>query len=66
VKTFCVRPIALHHQKPEKDKQNVDFAPPGNISADARGWDPIFADPGVCDRKTSEMRSSGCMLQDHP
>jgi len=25
----------LHRQQPEKDKQNVDFAPPGKISADA-------------------------------
>jgi len=32
---FCVRPFALHRQQPEKDKQNVDFGPPGKISADA-------------------------------
>jgi len=25
---FCIRPFALHRQQPEKDKQNVDFAPP--------------------------------------
>jgi len=34
---FCMRPFALHHQQPETDKQNVDFAPPGKISADAHG-----------------------------
>jgi len=28
---FCIRPFALHRQK------NVDFAPPGKISADAHG-----------------------------
>ena len=32
-----MRPFLLHRQQPEKDKQNVDFAPPGKISADARG-----------------------------
>jgi len=34
---FCVRPFALHllRQQTEKDKQNVDFAPPGKISAEA-------------------------------
>jgi len=25
---FCVRPFALHRQQTEKDKQNVDYAPP--------------------------------------
>jgi len=30
---FCIRPFALHRQQPEKDKQNVDFAPSGKISA---------------------------------
>jgi len=30
------------------------------------GRDPIFADPGVCDRKNSEMWSLGFMLTDHP
>jgi len=34
---FCERPFALHHQQPEKDKQNFDVAPHGNISADAHG-----------------------------
>jgi len=34
---FCIRPFALHRQQPEKDNQNVDFAPPGKISADAHG-----------------------------
>ena len=24
---FCERPFALHHQQPEKDKQNLDVAP---------------------------------------
>ena len=28
---FCVRPFALHRQQTEKDKQNVDFAPPWKI-----------------------------------
>jgi len=28
---FCVRPFALHRQKPEKDKQNVDSAPLENF-----------------------------------
>jgi len=32
---FCMRQFALHRQQPEKDKQNIDFAPPG-ISADVR------------------------------
>jgi len=32
---FCERPFALHRQQTEKDKQNVDFDPPGKISADA-------------------------------
>jgi len=27
--------FALHCQQPDKDKQNVDVAPPGKISADA-------------------------------
>jgi len=27
----------LHCQQPEKYKENVDFAPPGKISADAHG-----------------------------
>ena len=26
-KLFCVCPFALHRQQPEKDKQNVDYAP---------------------------------------
>jgi len=34
---FCVRPFALHREQPEKDKQNVDIAPQGKISADAHG-----------------------------
>jgi len=34
---FCIHQFALHRQQPEKDKQNVDFAPPGKISADAHG-----------------------------
>jgi len=36
---FCIRKFALHRQQPQKDKQNVDFAPPGKKSADphARG-----------------------------
>jgi len=32
---FCIRTFALHRQQPEKDKQYVDFAPPGKICADA-------------------------------
>jgi len=32
---FCIRQFALHCQQPAKHKQNVDFAPPGKISADA-------------------------------
>jgi len=28
---FCECPFALHDEQPEKDKQNVDFAPPGKI-----------------------------------
>jgi len=28
---FCTRQFALHRQQPEKDKQNVDFAPPLEI-----------------------------------
>jgi len=30
----------LHRQQPEKDKQNVEFSPPGNISADAHVQSP--------------------------
>jgi len=29
----------LQPQQPQKDKQNVDFAPPGKISADAYALD---------------------------
>ena len=36
-KTFCERPSVLHLQQPEKDRQNVDIAPTGKISADAHG-----------------------------
>jgi len=36
-KALCERPFALHRQKPEKYKQNVDFSPPGKIYADANG-----------------------------
>ena len=36
-KALCERPFALHRLKPEKDKQNVDVVPPGQISADASG-----------------------------
>jgi len=25
---FCIRPFSLHRQQPEKDEQNVNFAPP--------------------------------------
>jgi len=32
---FCKRPFTLHRKQLENDKQNVDFAPPGKISADA-------------------------------
>jgi len=32
---FCLRPLAFHRQKTEKDKQNFDFSPPGKIYADA-------------------------------
>ena len=34
---LCVRPFWLHRQQDENDrpKQNVEFAPPGKISADA-------------------------------
>jgi len=35
---FCIRQFALHRQQPEKDEQNVDFSPPGRISADAHGY----------------------------
>ena len=31
---FCVRPLALHHQQPKKDKM-LTLPPPGKISADA-------------------------------
>jgi len=30
-KAFCERPFALHRQQAEKDKQNVDVAPPGKF-----------------------------------
>jgi len=33
---YCIRQFTLHLQQPGKDKQNVDFAPPGKISADAQ------------------------------
>jgi len=36
-KAFCERPFALHRQQSEKDKQNLDVATPGKISADAHG-----------------------------
>jgi len=39
--SFCVRPFALHCQQTEKDKQNVDFAPPAKISADAHDSRPM-------------------------
>jgi len=39
---FCVRPFALHRQQTEKDKQNVDFAPPGKVSADAHDHNLLF------------------------
>jgi len=36
-KAFCERPLtfALYRQQPENEKQNIDFAPPAKISADA-------------------------------
>jgi len=34
-KAFCEPPFTLQHQQPEKDKQNVTFAPPGKNSANA-------------------------------
>ena len=34
----------MHRQQFEKDKQNVDVAPPGKISADADGGCPTFSD----------------------
>jgi len=37
-----MRPFALHRQQPEKDKQKVDFAPPGKISADAHVKSEVF------------------------
>jgi len=39
---FCIRAFALHLQQPEKDKQNVDFAHPWEISADAHAWSLIY------------------------
>jgi len=36
-KALCERAFALHCQKPEKYKQNVDLAPTGKFSADANG-----------------------------
>jgi len=40
---FCVDPFVLHRQQPKEDKQNIDFAPPGQISADAHDRDYGFA-----------------------
>jgi len=34
-KALCERQFALHRQQLEKDKQNIDVATPGEISADA-------------------------------
>jgi len=36
-KAFCERLFALHRQQPVKDKQILDLAPHGKISADAHG-----------------------------
>jgi len=36
-KAFCERPLALHRQQPEKDKQNFDISPPGKNPAHSHG-----------------------------
>jgi len=36
-KAFCERPLALHCQQPENNKQHFDVDPPGKIYADAHG-----------------------------
>jgi len=51
-KELCERPFALQRQQHEKDKQNVDVAPPGKISADAHGYFHPF-------NKLSRMGKSG-------
>jgi len=33
----------LHRQQPQKDKQNVGFAPPGKISANAHAWNIVLS-----------------------
>jgi len=42
-KAFCERAFALHRQQHGKDKQNIEFAPPGKASADAHSSDLIFS-----------------------
>ena len=64
-KALCEYPDALHRQQPEKDKQNIDVAAPGKISADAHGkgvWvhsdesSPITAVRNTAERSFSKLR----------
>jgi len=41
-KAFCERVFALHRQQHGKDKQNIEFVPPGKISADSHASDLNF------------------------
>jgi len=69
-KALCERPFALHHQKPDKYKQNVDFFPLGKISADANGkgawgpfhWRPNESFPITAFRSTTEWSFSKLRL----
>jgi len=41
-KAFCERAFVLHRQQHAKDEQNIQFAPLGKVSADARASDLKF------------------------
>ena len=64
-KALCQCPFGLHRQQPEMDKQNVDVAAPGKISANAHGmgaWghsnqsSPITAVRSTAERSFSKLR----------
>jgi len=52
---FGIHPFALHRQQPEKDKQNVVFAAPGKISADALAY--TFSDRLLVDETFAQTYS---------
>ena len=41
-KAFCEHAFALHRQQHGKDKQNIDYAPPGKVFVDAHAPDLNF------------------------